>query len=179
MFAGWHPIAVYAFIFFAKLIEVSVFTLRTVYMTRGNKRAAVMFGAVGITLWLIVVSSVLMNITEDPLRVVFYVLAFALGVYLGMLIEDKLAIGLAQIEVIAECETALEITEKFRKLSYRVTTFNCEGLDGKKVSVVLKVHRKDIPVTMELLGDYPHLFVSITDIKRLLIGTIHRSMFVK
>ena len=179
MFAGWPPIAVYSFIFFAKIIEVSVFTMRTVYMTRGNKKAAVMFGAVGITLWLIVVSSVLMNITEDPLRAVVYVLAFALGVYFGMAIEDKLAIGLAQIEVIAECETANEITEKFRKLNYRVTTFNCEGLDGKKISMVLKIHRKDIPVTMNLLGDYPQLFVSITDIKKLPIGTIHRSMFVK
>jgi uncharacterized protein YebE (UPF0316 family) len=179
MFAGWPPIAIYAFIFFAKLVEVVIFTMRTLAITRGNKKAAVMFGGIGITLWMIVVSSVLLNIWDDPLRAVFYVLAFALGIYLGILIEDKLALGLAQIEVIAECETAHEITEKFRKLSYRVTTFNCEGLDGKKISIVLKVLRKDVPVTMELLGDYPQLFVSITDIRKLPIGTIHRSMFVK
>ena len=175
MLEGWPPAAIYAFIFFAKLIEVAIFTIRIVYSTRGNKKVAVLLGAVGITIWLIVVSSVLLNLSEDPLRAVFYVLAFSLGVYFGIIIEDKLALGLAQIEVIAECETAREITEKFRTLSYRATTFNCEGLEGKKMSIVLKMHRKDIPRAMDLLGDYPHLFVTITDIKELPIGTIHRN----
>jgi uncharacterized protein YebE (UPF0316 family) len=177
MFYGWSPIAVYAFIFFAKIIEVTINTIRIVLATRGNRVAAAVLATAGISIWLVVTSVVLLGIEEDPLRGVFYGLAFALGVHNGMLLEEKLAIGLAQIEVIAECEVANEITSKFRELGYRVTTYNCEGYQGEKVSVVLKIHRKDIPASMELLKDYPHLFVTITDIRKLSRGTIHRSIF--
>jgi len=176
MIDGWSPIAIYAFIFFAKYIEVAVNTTRLVFSTRGNRIAAAILATAGIALWLVVISVVLLGIMEDPLRAVFYGLAFVLGIPTGMLLEEKLALGLAQIEIIAECEIAHEITTKFRELKYRVTTYNCEGFHGEKVSVILKIHRRDVPATIEFLNEYQNLFVTITDIRKLSIGTIHRSI---
>ena len=176
MLEGLNPILIYTLIFIARLIEVSVTTVRVVLMTRGNRLAASVLSAFEITVWLIVTSTVLLGIREDPLLGVAFGLAFVIGIYIGIFIEDKLALGLSQIEVIAEFEQAKEIAVKFRERGYGVTTFDCQGLDGTKLALNLKIHRKDIPVTMELLNDYPHLFVTITDIRKMPIGIIKRKL---
>ena len=165
---------IYFAIFFAKLLEVAITTVRVVLTARGNRLVSTLLAAVEITLWLIVASNVLLGITEDPLRAVAYGLAFAVGIYAGIVLEDKIALGLAQIEIIAEYEEAREITGKLREYGYGVTTFGCEGLEGQKLSIVLKVQRKDIPVTMNLLKGYEQLFVTVTDIRKLTIGNIGR-----
>ena len=169
----------YILIFIAKLTEVSIATVRVVLTARGNRLISCLLAAVEITLWIVVASNVLLGITEDPLRAVAYGLAFAIGIYIGIALEDKLALGLAQIEVIAEYDEAREITAKLRESNYGVTTFDCEGLEGRKLSIVLKGHRKDIPQTMEILRDFDHLFVTVTDIRKLSIGNISRRMILK
>ena len=163
---------IYFLIFFAKLVEVTITTIRVVLTARGNRVVASILAAIEITIWLIITSFVLTGISEDPMRAVAFGLAFVFGIYMGIFMEEKLALGLAQIEVIAESEIANEITAKFREHGYGVTTFRCEGLDGEKLSIVLKIHRKDVSLSMNLLRDYPQLFVTITDIRKLPIGTI-------
>jgi len=165
---------VYFLIFAAKLTEVALMTVRLVLTTKGNRVTASLIAAVEITIWIVVTSSVLLGLREDPLRAVAFGLAFAVGTFVGMLIEDKLALGLAQVEVIAELEEAKQIALRLRGHGYGATTFECEGLDGRKLSVNLKVHRKDVPLTMSLLKDYEHLFVTVTDIRKLPIGDIRR-----
>jgi len=165
---------IYLLIFVAKLLEVAVTTVRLVLTTRGNRIAASLLSAVEITIWIIVTSTVLLGLSEDPLRAVAFGLAFVAGIYLGILIEDKLALGLAQIEVITGFDEAKEITVKLRDRGYGVTTFDCEGLDGKKLALNLKVHRKDVQLTMKLLREYENLFVTVTDIRKLSRGIIER-----
>ena len=165
---------IYAMIFGAKLLEVSISTVRVVLTSRGNRIAASLLSAVEITIWLIVTSRVLLGINDDPFMAVAFGLAFSCGIFLGIFIEDKLALGLSQIEVIAGFDEAKVISAKLRENGYGATTFECEGLEGKKQSVVLKVQRKDIPATMGLLHEYEHLFVTVTDIRKLSRGNIKR-----
>ena len=162
----------YALIFFAKLVEVTIATIRMVLTAKGNRIAASLLAAVEVTIWLIVTSTVLSGISEDPLRAVAFGLAFVVGVNMGIFIEDKLALGLAQIEIISELESAKHITRKLRGRGYGVTTYDCEGMDGKKLAIGLKVLRKDVPPTIELLKEYGDLFVTVTDIRKLSIGKI-------
>jgi len=165
---------IYFLIFVAKLLEVALMTIRLVLTTKGNRIAASLISAVEITIWIVVTSTVLLGLSEDPLLAVALGLAFVVGTYIGIFIEDKLALGLAQIEVIAGLAEAKQISEKLREHGYGVTTFDCEGLDGRKQSVILKVHRKDVPLTMRLLKEYDQLFVTVTDIRKLSIGDIRR-----
>jgi uncharacterized protein YebE (UPF0316 family) len=174
-----YSVLVYLVIFAAKLLEVAIATVRVVLTARGNRLAASLLSAVEIAIWLVVTSTVLLGLSEDPLMAVAFGLAFVAGIYLGILIEDKLALGLAQIEVIAEFEEAKEITRKMRDNGYGVTTYDCEGLEGKKLAIVLKIQRKDIPLTMKLLRDFDHLFVTVTDIRKLTIGNITRRIAIK
>jgi len=170
---------IYILIFAAKLLEVAIATVRMVLTARGNRLAASMLAAIEITIWIIVTSTVLLGLSEDPMRAVAFGLAYVVGIYLGIMLEDKLALGLAQIECIAGFDEAKIITAELRDLGYGVTTFDCEGLDGKKLSVNMKVHRKDIPKVMRVLKEHKQLFVTVTDIRKLSIGSISRQVLVK
>lgn len=165
---------IYFGIFIAKLTEVSIATLRSVLATKGYRNIACALSAIEITLWLAVTSTVILGISQDVFKGVAYGVAYVLGVYLGVLLEDKLAIGLSEVEVIAEFETAKQITNMLRGLGYGVTTFECIGLEGNKLSLKVKIKRKDIKPTIKLLQEYKDLFVTITDIKKVSIGNIER-----
>ncbi|MDR2600156.1 MAG: DUF5698 domain-containing protein [Oscillospiraceae bacterium] len=165
---------IYVVIFLAKLLEVAIATVRLVLTARGNRIAASLLAAVEITIWIIVTSTVLLGLSEDPFRAVAFGLAFVLGIYFGILIEDKLALGLSQIDCIADVDEANIIVAKLRNLGYGVTTYECEGKEGKKITINLKIHRKDIPVTLQILREFEHLFVTVTDIRKLSIGNIKR-----
>jgi len=167
---------IYALIFLAKLVEVTVATVRMVLTARGNRIAASFLAAIEVTIWVIVTSTVLLGITEDPLRAVAFISAFVVGVNLGILIEEKLALGLAEIEIIAEFELAKHITRELRGHGYGVTTYDCEGLDGKKLAIGLKIRRKDVSSALELLKEYNDLFVTVTDIRKLSKGCICKYM---
>jgi len=170
---------IYVIIFAAKLLEVAISTVRLVLTARGNKLAASFLAAAEVSIWVVVTSSVLLSLKEDPLRAVAFIAAFALGVFLGILIEDKMALGLSQIEIIAEFDEARAITKLLRSHGYPVTTYDCEGLDGKKLAINLKVLRKDVAQTIEILNEHDQLFVTVMDIRKLSIGDIAKRALVK
>jgi len=170
---------IYALIFAAKLLEVSIATMRLVLTARGNKLAASLLAAVEVSIWVVVTSTVLLSLREDPFRAVAFGAAFVCGVFLGILIEDKMALGLSQIEIIAEFDEARAITKKLRDHGYAATTYVCEGMEGTKLAINLKILRKDIAQTIEILNEHDQLFVTIMDIRKLPIGDIAKRALVK
>jgi len=179
MIAGKEYKMIYLIIFAAKLLEVAISTIRVVLMSRGSKIASSLLASLEVTIWIIVTSTVLLSLKEDPFRAVAFAAAFVTGVFLGVLIEDKLALGLSQIEIIAEFDEARAITKKLRDHGYRATTYDCEGLDGKKLAINLKVLRKDVASTVEILNEHDELFVSVMDIRKISIGNIVKSALMK
>ena len=170
---------IYLLIFSAKLLEVAISTIRVVLMSRGSKIASSLLAALEVTIWVIVTSTVLLSLHQDPMRAVAFIAAFAVGVFLGVLVEDKMALGLSQIEIIAEFDEAKSITKKLRDHGYRATTYVCEGLDGRKLAINLKVLRRDVPSTIEILNDHEQLFVTVMDVRKISIGNIVKSALMK
>jgi uncharacterized protein YebE (UPF0316 family) len=95
----WIQILIYVAIFAAKLIEVALATVRNVLVKRGEQLMGALIGFVEVMIWIIVVSNVLSSLTEDPIKAIVYCLAFACGNYAGVILEGKLAIGTACIQV--------------------------------------------------------------------------------
>jgi len=111
----------YIIIFCAKIVEVSVSTIRLVYINKGERVKGTILAFIEITIWLVVVSSVLNNITEDPFKALVYAAAFSLGNYIGVTIESKIAVGLASIQVVVAAETGEKLAEILREQGYGVT----------------------------------------------------------
>lgn len=165
---------IYIAIFCAKVLEVTITTIRTVLTVRGMRVIATALAALEITIWLFVASTVLAQLYSDPLKGVAYILAYAAGIFLGLILEDKLALGLSEIQIISDPETATEIVEDLRAKNYGITEFACKGKDGLKQMLDLKVHRKDLNSTLTLLKKHENTFISVTDIRALSKGYILR-----
>ena len=84
----------YVLIFLAKIVEVSLMTLRTVLITRGEKVVGSIIGFFEVIIWLYLVSTVLVGISEDPIKMVVYALGFSVGNYVGSFLEEKLPMAL-------------------------------------------------------------------------------------
>jgi uncharacterized protein YebE (UPF0316 family) len=164
----------YIIIFFAKIIEVSFSTIRLVYINKGERVKGAILGFVEIMIWLVVVSSVLNNITEDPIKVFIYAAAFSLGNYLGVTIESKIAVGLSSIQVVVDQKDGEILADALRDQGYGVTIIEGKGKsESIKNLLFIQLKRKKIPAAIKLIKEYnPEAYITINDIKTMLGGYI-------
>ena len=166
--------ALYLIIFFAKIIEVSISTIRLVYINKGERVKGALLGFVEIMIWLVVVSSVLNNITEDPIKVFIYAAAFSLGNFLGVTIESKIAVGLASIQVVVDQSDGEILADALREQGYGVTIIEGKGInESVKNLLFIQLKRKKIPAAIKSIKEHnPEAYITVNDIKTMLGGYI-------
>jgi uncharacterized protein YebE (UPF0316 family) len=101
-FLSTDSIWIYVFIFFGKIIEVAISTFRLVLISRGERVIGSVISVVEITVWLVVTGTVLTGFQTDIWKVVVFVAAFAIGIFLGSWLEEKIALGLSNIQIILQ-----------------------------------------------------------------------------
>ncbi len=163
-----HPsIGMYLFIFFGKILEVAVSTVRIMLINRGERLKGSFIAFFEVSLWLFITGTVLVGFQEDILRCGVFALAFALGNYVGAWIESKLAFGLCSINVIvSEAEKAQQLAQTLRGQNFAVTVLDGQGKDGQREILVLHLKRKRIPVAMAIVKkqlDNP--MITINDVR--------------
>lgn len=129
-------------ILLAKIIEVALMTIRTVFISKGEKVFASLIGFIEVLIWLKIVSVVLIGISEDPYKMLAYASGFAIGNYVGLILESKLAIGLITIQAIVDESVGHQLAQSLRNQKIGVTLINGEGRDANKNILVLHVKRK-------------------------------------
>lgn len=164
----------YLIIFFAKIIEVSISTIRVVFIGKGERVKGAILGFVEIMIWLVVVSSVLNNITEDPIKMLIYAAAFSLGNYLGVTIESKIAVGLASIQVVVNEKSGDILADILREQGYGVTIIEGKGKNESiKNLLFIQLKRKKIPEAVKLVKQHnPEAYITVNDIKSMMGGYI-------
>lgn len=164
----------YLIILVAKIIEVSISTFRIVIINKGERVKGAVLGFVEILIWLLVVSSVLNNITEDPFKILAYAAGFSLGNFMGVTIESKIAVGLASIQCVVNVETGEILAEILRDESYGVTIIDGKGRDeSKKTLLFIQLKRKKIPEAIKIIKQTaPNAFITVNDIKSMVGGFI-------
>jgi len=163
---------IYALIFLAKAAEVSIATMRSVLVTKGVRSVAVLLAGVEITLWLIVTAKVLTGLQSDIWQGVAYGIAYVVGIYAGMLLEDKLALGLARIEIMTGKDKANEITKALREKGYGVTSVDSQGISGDILVLMVDVQRKNVDATIKFVQQYGGIYATVCDIRSVKIGHI-------
>ncbi|MCL2030876.1 MAG: DUF5698 domain-containing protein [Oscillospiraceae bacterium] len=166
-------ILVYLGIFFAKLIEVTIATLRIVLINRGQRKLGAVLAFFEVLIWLFVVSIVLKDITSDYFKVIIYCLAFACGNFMGSVLEEKLAIGMSVMEVYVTREIAGRLVDALRQDGFGVTTIDSHGKDNEMVIMRVYLKRKQLDEATRLVkGIAPAAIVTAGDIKRITGGYI-------
>lgn len=139
-------------VFFARITDVSIGTLRTISIIQGRTKVAFMLAIIEISVWLIVLSEVLPKVMQSPLLGVFYAFGFATGNVVGITVEKRLAMGYANFRIITT-HNAKKIAEILREKGFAVTTFEGEGKDGKVTEVYVACERKALPGLIKLVKE--------------------------
>ena len=154
---------VYLLIVLVKTFEVSIGTLRIKLITKGQRLYGAIVAFVEIVIWLIVVAKVLSDMS-DPWKILAYALGYALGNYLGVVVEEWIGLGSTKVEVVLNTEKTPEVVERIRELGFGVTVIDGQGRDQKRNVLLVIVPRKSVPKISHILED-AQAFVTITDIK--------------
>lgn len=145
-------------VFFARVVDVSLGTLRTISIVQGRTKLAFFLAFIEISVWLMVLSAVLPKVVETPLLGFFYAFGFASGNVVGILVEKRLAMGYINFRIITS-RFANEITNTLREKGFAVTTFEGQGKDGVVTEIYVATERKNLPGLIKLVkGIEPDAF---------------------
>ena len=169
-------IILYLVIFIIKVFEVSLATLRIVLITKDERLKGAVIGFFEVIIWVLVVSAVLQDITADPFKIIVYASGFSVGNYVGSLLENKLAIGVTNIEVITHKNDGKKLANYLRTNGLAVTSVNAYGMHDKREILYLHVPRKKVKQTVNRIRDYKEdVVITINDIKPVYGGyKLHR-----
>lgn len=117
----------YFIIFISKIIENTLSTLRLIVVAKGKKLFGAILQFIIAFVWVITTGIVVVNIKDDPLKVVFFALGSLIGSYLGSFIEEKIALGEDMLTVITNDNSSNEIIEKLSSYNYPVYKLKSEN----------------------------------------------------
>ena len=151
-------------IFVAEVCVVTISTLRIIFVSRGYKVLAPIFGFFEIVLWLFAMSQIMKNLDDWRCFLAFAV-GFSLGNYLGILIEKLLAMGTVIVRIITHRDAAALI-DHLRAASFGVTTVPGQGATGKVLVVLTVAKRRQLPEIVSLIETHhPSAFYAVDDLQ--------------
>lgn len=127
-------------IFLARIGDVSINTLRIVFVMSGKKFIAPLMGFFEALIWLLAIGQIFQNI-DNPLSYIAYSGGFAMGIWVGMTIEEKLALGRVLVRIITP-EPLPQLVEYMKEKGYRFTIVGAEGRYGR-VQLLFTVLKRD------------------------------------
>ncbi len=160
----FHWVLVPLFIFMARIGDVSISTIRTILMLGGKRQIAPLLGFFESLIWLVAISQILQNI-GNIVSYLAYPAGFATGIYIGMIIEEKLAIGKVIVRVITQKDAA-ELIAALKEQGFGLTILDAEGAYGKVDVIFTITKRKNLPRLRELIAKFnPKAFYTIEAVR--------------
>jgi uncharacterized protein YebE (UPF0316 family) len=148
-------------VFAARICDVSIGTVRTLVTVQGRTIIAFILAIFEISIWITVASTVINQIKDKPLLVIFYALGYATGNVVGIMVERKLAFGTTILRVITRTAGS-EIATHLRNKGQPVTIFHGEGMRGPVHELYMACRRRDLKwILPEVQSIDPKLFYVI------------------
>jgi len=152
-------------VFFARFVDVTLGTLRIIFLSRGRKLLAPTLGFVEVFIWITVVSQIVGNTKNNFIAYFAYAAGFAVGNYVGMLIEEKLAIGTLVIRIILP-KKKNSLVDRLHEEGYGVTYANAQGGSGPVILVYTIVMRKEFEQVVKIIEDAaPKAFYTVEELR--------------
>ncbi|MFN8164992.1 MAG: DUF2179 domain-containing protein [Bacteroidia bacterium] len=151
-------------IFIARTMDVTLGTLRNVFISKGFRNIVPFIGFVEVMIWLISIRQVMQHL-DNPVCYIGFAGGFAMGTYVGLLIDNRLALGLQVLRIIIHTDH-LPLVDALQKENLGVTIMDGHGAKGPVKIIFTIVKRKDIAKVKGIIQDLnPNAFYSIEDIR--------------
>jgi len=150
-------------IFVARVIDVSMGTVRVIFVSRGFKYLAPVVGFFEVIIWLLAIGQIMQNLS-NPVCYIAYGGGFAMGNFIGICIAEKLSLGLALIRVVTQ-KDALPLVECLKNEDYGVTSVDGHGASGQVKVVFTIVPRRQVPRVVAIIKQFnPQAFYTIEEV---------------
>jgi uncharacterized protein YebE (UPF0316 family) len=161
----WYTwVLIPALIFIARVADVSIGTIRIVFISKGLKLLAPLLGFFEIFIWLLAMTKVFENL-DNWFYFIAYSAGFATGNYIGLLIEEKLALGYANLQIITQ-KSGIELARKLSEEGFGVTWNDANGSRGEVTVIYCVIKRTNFKKVSEIIMKYnPRAFYTIQDIR--------------
>lgn len=160
-------------VFLARILDVTLGTLRIIFIGKGKRLLAPILGFVEVFIWIVVVSQLVRSVS-NWVGYLAYAAGFAVGNYVGMAIENRLAIGTLIVRAIAPVKADTLIVS-LKKAGYGVTFFDAHGANGPVKVIYTVINRKELRDISRLLQtSHPHVFYTVEEVRSASEGVFHR-----
>lgn len=150
-------------IFLARVVDVTMGTVRVIFVSRGMKYFAPVVGFFEVLIWLLAIGQIMKNLS-NPMCYIAYAGGFAAGNYVGIVIAGKLSLGVVLIRVVT-AQDALPLVECLKEQNYGATSVDGHGTSGQVKVVFTVVKRREVPNVVELIKKFnPQAFYSIEEV---------------
>lgn len=151
-------------IFLARICDVSISTIRIIYMLGGRRYASTILGFFECFIWLMAIRQIFQHL-DNWVCYVAYPAGFASGIFVGMLIEEKIAYGKVIVRIITR-KDVLPFIQFLNQQNFRYTKVDAEGPDGHENLVFTVLQRERLDELLKKLKEIlPTAFYTIEKVK--------------
>lgn len=150
-------------IFLARVADVSLGTVRLIFISRGLKYLAPLVGFFEILIWLLAIGQIMKNLS-NPACYIAYAGGFAMGNFVGLWIAERLSLGIVLIRVVTK-KAATELVGYLKSADYGVTIIDGHGATGQVKVVFTIVPRREVKRVVDLIKRFnPNAFYTVEEV---------------
>lgn len=151
-------------IFLARVGDVTIGTIRIILVSKGKKYIAPILGFFEVLIWILAISRIMQNL-DNYINYIAYAGGFAAGNYVGMILEEKIAMGVLIVRIITP-KPADILVEKLISMGCGITNVDARGSKENVQVIYTVIHRNDLQDIVDVIKHYnPHAFYSVEDVR--------------
>ncbi|WP_425446380.1 DUF2179 domain-containing protein [Dethiothermospora halolimnae] len=156
----------YLFIFISRVMDVTLGTLRMLMVVQGQKIYASIIGFFEVGIYILALGKVV-NSLDNPGNLLAYALGFASGNYIGIYIEEKVAMGDSFVQVITKSD-AYDVVNTLRDKGFGVTVTEGHGREGKRNILNMTVKRRNLKKLHNVIDQMDSdAFITVSNTRRI------------
>ena len=151
-------------IFFARICDVSIGTMRIIFVSKGKKYIAPILGFFEVLIWITAISKIMQNL-DNYVNYIAYAAGFATGNFVGMIIEEKLAVGFQMIRVFTY-QHGPGLVQNLNNGGFGATSVEAHGAKEKVHIIYTIVQRTELQRVLNIIDEFnPRAFYTIEDVR--------------
>lgn len=161
-------------IILARIADQTIGTLRLIFLSKGYRLIAPVLGFFEVIIWLLAVSQIFQHL-DNWFTYIAYGLGFAIGNYIGIVVEQKISLGNVIVRIVPKYDTT-ELINYLREHNFGVTSVPAEGSRGPVKVIFSIIKRRDIENFVTIIKRFnPNAFYTIEDVRAVHEGVIHNA----
>ncbi|MGA1794063.1 MAG: DUF2179 domain-containing protein [Thermoplasmatota archaeon] len=148
----------------ARVVDVTIGTLRIIFISKGMKYLAPVMGFFEVIIWLIAIGQIMQNLS-NWVNYIAYGTGFAIGNYVGIMIEQKISLGYVLVRIITR-RSARNLIKWLENSGRKFTIVDARSDWGLVNIIYMPLKRKEVrEVVAKVKAFNPHAFYTVEDVR--------------